>query len=467
MSLICPFSVFSVVLQDKFASIEKFEINDVEELGKTLAMKLKPWHFQRLQHFMAKNCDGKLNDFVAILLKSSKNLEHLIIKECKSIEYVFNLSGIDTVSDGGGNGEYLPCLKTMKLWELPQLIGIWSRDPTGIFGLGCLEKVSILKCNSLKNLISVAAAEKLQEMEVLKLYSCEKVEEVVAMENQGGLETQKGVIEFRKLTELVLVKLSKLIRFYRGNRALEFPALTKLRINDCPEMIAFTAGFVSAVVPSATDTGRPLTSLEELELVKCDKLMYIISSNILPGFQNLKKLTISNCNSLKEVFAFHGESHAGVSLLPQLSDLVLTQLPNLVHIMKTEFSNTKFFKQLVVLRVKACDSLNNVILPFVAGSSALREIEISDCKSLEKIIATKEDMTGIIWCSGLKSIALENLPKLSTFSPGTSDFPFLERLEVLNCPALNTFVSELHQMKGLPASSYNCFLNSVSVMSVY
>ncbi|KAF7842976.1 Disease resistance protein RPS2 [Senna tora] len=444
-------------LSDKFEKIQQFEINGAEELSKTLAMKLKPYHFQQLLQFQAKNCDERLNSFLSILLERSKQLKDLIIKENKSIKRVFDCHTL-TKPDSRGNGIYLPDLETLTLWELPQLNCIWNEDPTGIFGLDHLKKISILKCSSLKNVISVSAAEKLQGLQVLKLYSCEKVEVVVAMENQG-VETQKRVIKFPLLRDLVLVNLSNLLKFHNGNCALEFPALEKLRINNCPQMIAFTTGFASAGEPSTTDNGSTLDKLNELEVVKCGQLDYIIPCNILTKFQNLKKLTISNCNSLKELFPFDSEFHSVEPILPELSHLVLTLLPSLLHVINRKFENTRFFKHLQILQLKDCNSLEYLFLPFVAGSLVLREIEVSDCKNLEKIFLTKEDIKSMIQFPNLNFIALENLPKLFTFCPGTFDFPSLERLKVVNCPALKTFVSMFDERKDLLVSSNNCFFN--------
>lgn len=442
------------------SNIDKFEINDSEELSKILGKNLKPLHFTKLIQFQAKNCDERLNEFLSILLKRSEQLDHLVVEECRPLKLVFDLSKLVSEPDGRGNAEYFPYLKTMKLSDLPQLNWIWNKDPAGIFGLGHLENIEIMKCSSLKNLISASAAEKLQELRKLKLHSCGEVEEVIAVENEG-VEAQNREIEFPLLSVLELTDLSNLIKFHRGNCALVFPSLSILKINKCPKMEAFTTGFASAEEPSTTDE-RSFTELSELELDGCDKLIYVIPSNILSRFQKLEKLTVRNCGSLKAIFPFHGEFHSAQSMLSKLTELVLTHLPNLEQVINKIFDSTTFFGKLQILRLKDCNSLKYLFLPFVAGSLMLRELEISDCMTLEEIYVTKgEDMTDKILFSHLESIALENLPMLSTFSPGTIEFPSLKTLRVENCPALKTFVSGFHKMKASSPNYY--FLNSVSI----
>ncbi|KAF7845532.1 Disease resistance protein RPS2 [Senna tora] len=435
-------------LSDKFSSIEEYQITDSEELNKVLTMKLKPSHFTNLKKFEGKNCDERLNDFISILLERSERLEQLAVGECKLLKYLFNLNDPISAPDGRRKFNNLPNLKTIKLSDLPQLNRIWTKDPTEIFGLGNLETIEVMKCSSLTSLISASAAVKLKKLKVLKLHSCEKIVEVVAMENQG-METQKKVIEFQSLSNLELMGLSNLIKFHRGNCGLEFPHLNSLKITNCPQMVAFTTGFASAEEASTADE-KSFTLLSELELDGCGKLRYVIPSDILPRFQNFKKLTVSNCDSLEEVFAFHGELSPGVTMLSQLNELVLTQLYNLVHVINTKFGNARFFESLKILRVEYCKSLKQLYLPFLAGSLKLTEIKISDCETLKEITMTKD-----ILFPELNSIVLANLPNLSAFSPGTSELPSLESLKVVNCPALKIFVS-----KDLPSTSNNCFFNS-------
>nr|KYP32768.1 hypothetical protein KK1_046452 [Cajanus cajan] len=166
--------------------------------------------------------------------------------------------------DENGFGKYFTQMKTMVLIELHQLAHIWNKDPTGIFVLENLQIIHIKSCSSLKYLFTPSAAEKLSQLnelklegfcgilkslfslssvknlgklKLLKLHSCEKIEEVISNENNENVS-----IIFPLMECLMLKDLPKLVNFCQQNETLNWPKLQIVRIINIPSMEKFSSG---------------------------------------------------------------------------------------------------------------------------------------------------------------------------------------------------------------------------------
>ncbi|KAJ7973517.1 Disease resistance protein [Quillaja saponaria] len=482
-------------LSDPFSTCQEFSIESSEELRKILAMDLRPSYFSQLKSFNAKSCNDELIVFMSHLLSRSNWLEQLKIEQCNLLKHVYNLT--EFVANDEGSGKFLSRLKRMTFWDLPELTCVWNKDPTGILGLSNLENIDIQRCGFLKNLFTTSVAENLHKLHALKIHSCLLIEEVVAVESEGE-DMQKRKIVLPQLEQLELIGLSNIKKFHAGSYIFEFPCLESLRIQDCPNMKAFTTGFLSTKVTSMKESrdkemldgvmveftklqnlklvnvgdieeiwqgmvpARSVSELSELEVDFCGKLTYVISYNVLPRLQNLEKMVVKNCDSVREVFQLHGKFDSLSPMLSRLRELVLTSLPNLMHVINMEsVAGMRVFENLQVLQVNGCDCLRTLFLPFAANSLKLREVEISDCQVLEEIHVRERggETDEKILFTHLSSIIFRNLPKLSTFSLLTFELPSSVSLRVENCPALNSFLSGFHGILNLPAAVDSFFTN--------
>ncbi|XP_029126103.1 uncharacterized protein LOC114915465, partial [Cajanus cajan] len=264
------------ILQDLFSTIIEYNIGDTEELSKVID-NLQPSHFTNLISFSAKSCDERINKFLSLLIKRSKKLQVIIIEQCKTLEHLFDLE--ELMPDENGFGKYFTQMKTMVLIELHQLAHIWNKDPTGIFVLENLQIIHIKSCSSLKYLFTPSAAEKLSQLNELKLEGCEMLETVV---DNGITKT----IKFPTLSKVEFKSLSSLIRFYHH---VEFPRLKTLMIEKCPMLEEFTSGFATTD-ESFTIEGESFSELNEVKIDSCGKLICVVSSRTLQELGNLKKL---------------------------------------------------------------------------------------------------------------------------------------------------------------------------------
>ncbi|CAL5410873.1 unnamed protein product [Camellia sinensis] len=180
--------------------------------------------------------------------------------------------------------------------------------------------------------------------------------------------------------------------------------------------------------------------LRSLTVNTCPSLSTVLLPfNLLQRLQHLEKLFVIECVKLEQVFDFDSEGE-GMKLLSSLncSSRQHVQLCNLRY-----------------LRVQSCGKLKYVFQPSIAQAlHQLEELCVRDCEEMEEIVAAKQNegqqqeeerVDYKMVFKSLKELRLVGLPNLSGFCTGGDDFPFewpsLERLDVIKCPKMKTFVA--------------------------
>ena len=112
---------------------------------------------------------------------------------------------------------------------------IWE---TNLITSSCVEnltKLIIEGCHNLKYLFTSTMARGMPKLVHLQIRECRRMEEIVLTEN---VEIEQDLV-FLKLSFLSIEDLQCLVRFYYGNRIVEFPSLKQLQILNCPELKGF------------------------------------------------------------------------------------------------------------------------------------------------------------------------------------------------------------------------------------
>uniref|UniRef100_A0A0V0HGP0 Putative ovule protein n=1 Tax=Solanum chacoense TaxID=4108 RepID=A0A0V0HGP0_SOLCH len=149
--------------------------------------------------------------------KGLLNLRELLIYQCESMEEII-------------------------IWGPNSISALCSHQlPTAYFTK--LQTLIVKNCGKLRNLMSPSVAKGLLNLQVLSIDNCESMEEVIT--KGEGIMTL-----FRLLKELDLIGLPKLGHFFLTEHALEFPFLTDVYIDDCPEMKTFVQQGISVSTPS-------------------------------------------------------------------------------------------------------------------------------------------------------------------------------------------------------------------------
>uniref|UniRef100_A0A2N9EHJ0 Uncharacterized protein n=1 Tax=Fagus sylvatica TaxID=28930 RepID=A0A2N9EHJ0_FAGSY len=327
-----------------------------------------------------------------------ESLEKLIVQNCGSLQEIFELQGQDVRETQAVTA--IP-LKELDLYRLPKMKQVWNKDPQGVFSFQNLQKIIVGECESLKSLLPASVARCLMQLKDLQVVDC-GAEEIVAQEY--GAEAAARLV-FPKVTFLLLSKLPKLKWFYQGVHTSEWPLLKTLRVNGCDQIEIFISkslSFQERVEESQLKTSiqQPLFLVEEdLHIVDCGveeivaqedgaeaaaRLVFpkvtdllLFTPSTAKSLVQLKKLSVSECESITEVVAGEGGEGNEVITFSQLTYLKLDCLPNLTSFCSRSYSFE--FPSLEEVIVSKCPEMKI----FCHG--------ILSTPKLERVQATKED----------------------------------------------------------------------------
>ncbi|CAJ2659434.1 unnamed protein product [Trifolium pratense] len=205
-------------------------------------------------------CFHDLSDkFPAGFLQRFINLENLAVSCSSFTEVLFS------ESVGTGHSETTIKLRRLELRRLPNLKFICSEKSEGQLVLQNMEyfyvhlcstlknifpssvvfenllKLKVSNCAGLENILKSSTATSLPKLIELQIYGCEKIEEIVASDD----ENDASELAFMKLENLILVNLPSLRSFCKGRHDFKFPLLSYLVVKDCPMMETFSNGVLN------------------------------------------------------------------------------------------------------------------------------------------------------------------------------------------------------------------------------
>ncbi|KAF2290913.1 hypothetical protein GH714_016611 [Hevea brasiliensis] len=172
-------------------------------------------------------------------LKCLQKLEKLSVRGCGSLMEIFDFEGVNA---DDGNVVTLSHLEEVWLSHLPKLVHIFNKIPKNVIGFQKLRKLNVYDCNSLRNILSVAVAKCLVQLQELDIRRCHMLEEIIVPKEDEKEEASNDIIVFPELKSLKLDQLPSLKNFCNGIYALEFPLLEKLDFWKCEGMKTFSYG---------------------------------------------------------------------------------------------------------------------------------------------------------------------------------------------------------------------------------
>ncbi|KAK4573424.1 hypothetical protein RGQ29_031402 [Quercus rubra] len=238
---------YDVPIRQPFFEIEKVAFSNLEDICISDKDNLKMlWHnyqlvpdsFCKLKKLGVARCKNLMNIFPPNMLRRLQNLENLEIRDCNSVEEVFDNreENVDEICDTVSNK-----LKVLTLFNLPKLKHVWSLNVQAILTFQNLHNIKVSNCKSLKSLFPVSVAKSLEQLQHLEIRDC-GLEEIVAMEE--GLEIVTKFV-FPRLFQLNLISLPELKCFYPGKHTSEWPSLKYLRISKCDKVKTFASNELS------------------------------------------------------------------------------------------------------------------------------------------------------------------------------------------------------------------------------
>ncbi|XP_050242395.1 probable disease resistance protein At4g27220 [Quercus robur] len=423
-------------------------------------------------------------------------LKILRVIACEDVEYVINATSHQT------SHAAFPILESLEFSDLCNLKEIFhSQFPERSFSnsrlacFGNLRSLLLSRCSRLKNVFSLSIARGLVQLQQLAIDSCADMEEIFPKEGED--EKALEVIRFPELTSIKLFILPKLIGFcttvyrngpvqpslnpeVRGISDDEVTSLEKHKMTDIqqhtgsfPESTSICHKFFSSKTILWSDRGTTKNSKrsssvnKEGNLIKLKnprasgidnrtEILSLFPSHMIESLRNLESIKLWRCDSLEVIFQLEElnaeESHVA-SVLDQLRELDLSDLPKLKHIWMKGPERITGFGNLRFLAVWTCNSLTYLLSPSIAKLLVmLEDIKVINCEKIEEILerAREEEEEKKISFNKVKSILFKDLPKLKYFCNKVNAFeqPSLKERTVIRCPALSTFVpSDLNTPK--------------------
>ncbi|KAL3729779.1 hypothetical protein ACJRO7_026852, partial [Eucalyptus globulus] len=379
-------------------------------------------------------------------------LHYLCIKNCNSVQEIFDLDG----PNANGDVKTLSSeLTTLELYDLGSLRCIWNRNPCGIVSFLHLERLKVHNCPNLKFMFFPSMVKSLGQLRDLLVKHCKKMEAIIMEEEGLGLETSK-ILAFPMLTSLNLQHLESLMCFSRGKGSREARSQDRIKSSS-------NALFCQQVAFPSLETLN-ITGLDNIEMIwdnqvvdsfpklkslfvdKCNKVVTIVPSSILGRLLCLESLKANTCGSLEVVFELRPlNSIDGPQVALPLKNLTVSRLPKLKCVWKKELHHQVNFQCLHSISISECKSLTSLFPASVAKDLVqLEELEINECGIME-LIEKEEGLVPTFDFPKLTSLKLKHLTELKCIYTETHalHWPTLKTSQVYGCNKLEIFASQL------------------------
>ncbi|XVF79149.1 hypothetical protein PTKIN_Ptkin14bG0196600 [Pterospermum kingtungense] len=388
--------------------------------------------------------------FSASLIQSLQQLEELRIGFCDELKTVFT----DLENDGAGTESsshdlhlHPLCLPRLKTLYIDCFVGLEYVLPINLAqGLPRLETLILIGCTELKQIFGAA-------------------------KEQDGVE---HCIKLPHLSQLTLAYLRDLRSFGPENYIVKSPALKKLIISGCPQLMKCTNQeefnnhwlHLQKILTPNVETSLGLRGREDLEcLVDTTKEsvpICVVFSNLVElelknmiglkmlcngqppdGFlQNLKKLTVEDCGKLQEL-------SGGYNFMSSLKVMILGGLSWQQDLWKGSIQ-VVLISNLQRLEVYGCNNLTYIFSPMLFRNlRQLRTLKIWECEKVEQIIVDDDELSlspaqdhdkQMLIFPRLEALELSDLPSLTSFSPVGYHLLFsdLNELKIKYCSQIIT-----------------------------
>ncbi|KAK2416424.1 hypothetical protein QL285_038819 [Trifolium repens] len=170
----------------------------------------------------------------------------------------------------------------------------------------------------------------------------------------------------------------------------------------------------------------------------------LFSSNWMKQFPKLETILLEFCISLEVVFDLEGylksSGQAQDLLFPQLTKIEISYLKNHSYVWSTAPHCVKGFQNLRFLTISNCDSLEYVFTStIVSAITNLEKLEVRSCALIKNIVVWNKDE--IISFNKLYDLSLSRLPKQVNICSDSLwlECPSLMKFEIEDCPLMEIY----------------------------
>ncbi|KAL6207675.1 hypothetical protein ACLB2K_018630 [Fragaria x ananassa] len=161
--------------------------------------------------------------------------------------------------------------------------------------------------------------------------------------------------------------------------------------------------------------------------------------------QKLERIRAWSCSSLEEIFEFRRLIVDDEGDATALTIFESENQGTRINKMMSFKESRQAFQNLREIDIESCDSLRTLLSPSVArGLVKLQTLTIENCKRIEEVLAVPaegEETEDDNMFPQLRTLELEDLPNLGSFSQGDYNFkwPLVNDIKILKCYNLKTF----------------------------
>ncbi|KAK8300802.1 hypothetical protein V6Z12_D05G417800 [Gossypium hirsutum] len=395
-----------------------------------------------------------------------------------------------------------PCLPNLKiLWCFNCMLENFSSSLTNMRNLEILALISTKIDGINEELLKLSTLKYLQDFVLPKLqrYAI-VVGEIYGINREAfrTLDIQNFSSSLSAFNNLFCNVEELCLRNVGGQKNI-VPSIDEMGLNGLTSLELKSRNDIEFLIDTKKDQGSTVafSNLVELtieSMVSLKGLWYGVSPTRF--LQNLKQVIIKDCEELQVIFKIDKEKmKCQTPLLSNLTKLSLRSLPKLKRIWEVNPSHRAIasLQSLKVVRIESCDNLKTIFSPCLALSMLhLQVLYISFCDRLEQVIGfgqedeiienhcwTKLKILRIVDCQRLKYVFantlsqgfpllkyvyLQNCPKLLQVFSSTEErnvigdhillnVPFLQDLEVSDCPQFSSFIAQARLIEELVLSN--------------
>ncbi|KAH9687002.1 Disease resistance protein [Citrus sinensis] len=354
-------------------------------------------------------------------------LKHLYVESCSEILHI-----VGSVRRVGC--EVFPLLETLYLIGLANLETICCSQLREDQSFSNLRIIEVEHCNKLKHLFSFSMAKNLLWLQKVGVEECDELKMIIGPDMEKPTTTQGFTeinaeddpvhqVTFPRLEELKLYGLISIEKLWPDQFQGILGQLQHLEIWSCESMEGVVNNTTGGL--GGSDELKVFPKLHSLSLFQLPKLSSFASPEDV-------------IHTEMQPQSFFDEKVR----LPSLEVLSIYSIDKLRKIWHHQLASNSF-RKLKKLEISECNNLLNIFPPLVGIPTSLVNLYIWNCKKLEEIIGHvgEEAKENRIAFSELKFLELDYLPRLTGFclENYTLEFPSLERISMTRCPNMKTF----------------------------
>ncbi|KAL7611587.1 hypothetical protein Lser_V15G04879 [Lactuca serriola] len=363
--------------------LEKLRIDDMENLKEIWPCELSRGEIVKLRVIKVRNCDELRNLFPHNSVFLLRHLEELEVKNCGSIEHVFNIN-LDCAG-AIGEEDNISSLRSIRVENLGKLREVWrikggDNSHPLVRGFQNVERISIWRCERFRNVFTPITTnfdmgalvemdirncgentgndeskESRQEQKTDILSDEETIQEVTGNISNVGFPSCL-IHSFYNIHKLKLDKYEgvevvfeiesptgrELVTTHHNQQhPIILPYLQELDLRFMGNMshVWKCSNWNKFFTLQKQQSESPFHSLTTINIEKCKSIKYLFSPLMAELFSNLKKVGINNCDVIEEVVSNRDEddkeittftsTHPTTILFPRLDSLTLYGLKNL------------------------------------------------------------------------------------------------------------------------------------------